>query len=179
MCVFVTHHWLCLQKCLVCICICIFVWLMWVRVTDLATDWETSQLQLEAINICLSTTFPKVVFLYWLNFLFLYWLNFVFLYWLNLVFLYFIKPKGSHLNCISSNRPLPHITFPCMGGPKVGREGRGMPGKKLSRKKFGPQLHCQLHAAPLNPRKIRLTLDWHPANIHRSIAHLDHKYVEI
>ena len=139
--------------------------------TDLATDWETSQLQLEAINICLSTTFSEVVFLYWLNF--------VFPRWLNLAFLYFIKPKGSHLNCISSNRPIPHITFPCMGGPKVGREGRGMPGKKLSRKKFGPQLHCQLHAAPLNPRKIRLTLDWHPANIHRSIAHRDHKYVEI
>ena len=139
--------------------------------TDLATDWETSQLQLEAINICLSTTFSEVVFLYWLNF--------VFPRWLNLAFLYFIKPKGSHLNCISSNRPIPHITFPCMGGPKVGREGRGMPGKKLSRKKFGPQLHCQLHAAPLNPRKIRLTLDWHPANIHRSIAHLDHKNVEI
>ena len=30
-------------------------------VTDLATDWETSQLQLEAINICLSTTFSEVV----------------------------------------------------------------------------------------------------------------------
>ena len=41
-------------------------------------------------------------------------------------------------------------------------------------KKFGLQLHCQLHAAPLNPRKMRLTLDWHPANIHRSIAHLAH-----
>ena len=39
-------------------------------------------------------------------------------------------------------------------------------------RKVWAQLHCQLHAAPLNPRKMRLTLDRHPANIHRSIAHL-------
>ena len=41
-------------------------------------------------------------------------------------------------------------------------------------RKVWAQLHCQLHAAPLNPRKMRLTLDWHPANIHHSIAHLAH-----
>ena len=104
----------------------------------------------------------------------------VVLHWFDFCFSIFHQQrKDSHLKCISSNRPEPHITFPCMGGQEVGKEGRGMPGKNLARKKFGPQLHCQLHAAPLNPRKIRLTLDWHPANIHRSIAHLDHKYVEI
>ena len=42
----------------------------------------------------------------------------------------------------------PHITFPCMGGQEVGRERYA---RKKFQEKFGPQLHCQLHAPPLNP----------------------------